>query len=251
MTLFDTTLNIDITADYMRVIKDNIAAHPRSQQKRIGPSEIGIECDRRILHKLNGDDQPNRGTTPWKPAIGTAMHSQLEEWFNTDNTNEDPMVRWYIEQEVTVGLINGTPITGHSDLFDTYTGTVIDHKLVGTSMLTKYRSHGPSTQYRKQAHLYGAGFTNMGIQVNQVMIAFLPREAELGKAYLWVEKFDPQVAADALARATRLDQLRLALGIDTALALFPACDDMWCDWCKTEQAAKKRAAAPNLFEAPN
>lgn len=238
---------------YLGVIRDSITRHPRSQQKRIGPSEIGKPCDRWILHKLNGDGEPDRGPA-WKPAIGTAVHDQLERWFDAANTpNETGDVtnwEWVTEQQVTVGTIGGTSITGHSDLFHVPTGTVIDHKVVGPNQLTKYRIHGPSEQYRVQAHLYGKGFTDDGGwgPCRTVAIAFLPRDGELQNAVFWSEPYNPHLAGEAMLRANRLNLLLQVAGIDGALAASSLCDDQWCTWCKTEKRAQHRAAGGSLFD---
>lgn len=236
---------------YLGVIKDGITRHPRSLQKRIGPSEIGRPCDRWILHKLNGDGEPDRGPA-WKPAVGTAVHDQLERWFNAANRGGAVLehMEWVTEWEVTVGQIGGEDITGHSDLFHVPTGTVIDHKVVGPKQLSKYRLHGPSQQYRVQAHLYGRGFTTDGGwgPCRTVAIAFLPRDGELSGAYFWSEPHDPHLAAEAMNRANRLYTMLTVVGIDAALAASPLCDDEWCTWCRAEKRAQQRAAGGSLFD---
>jgi hypothetical protein len=236
---------------YLGVIKDGITRHPRSLQKRIGPSEIGRPCDRWILHKLNGDGEPDRGPA-WKPAVGTAVHDQLERWFDAANRGggEVDRTEWVTEWEVTVGQIGGVDITGHSDLYHVPTGTVIDHKVVGPKQLSKYRLHGPSQQYRVQAHLYGAGFTRDGGwgPCRDVAIAFLPRDGELANTVFWSEPFNPHLAAEAMLRANRLHTMLTVVGIDAALAASPLCDDEWCTWCRKEKRAAQRAAGGSLFD---
>lgn len=236
---------------YLGVIKDGITRHPRSLQKRIGPSEIGRPCDRWILHKLNGDGEPDRGPA-WKPAVGTAVHDQLERWFDAANRHggEVERVEWVTEWSVNVGQIGGQDTPGHSDLFHVPTGTVIDHKIVGPKQLSKYRLHGPSQQYRVQAHLYGKGFTDDGGwgPCRHVAIAFLPRDGELSGAYFWSEPYNPHLAAEALQRANRLWTMLTVVGIDAALAASPLCDDQWCTWCKTEKREAHRAAGGSLFD---
>lgn len=235
---------------YFNAIKAGINAHPRSAQKRIGPSEIGRPCDRWILRKLNGDEEPDRGVA-WKPAIGTAMHDQLERWFDAANFGGGDMqaTEWVTEWEVTVGQIGGTNITGHSDLFHVPTGSVIDHKVVGDRQLRKYRLHGPSEQYRVQAHLYGTGFNNDGGWgvCRNVAIAFLPRDGELSQAYFWTEPHNPHIAAEAMNRANRLHTLLTVAGIDGALNASPVCDDQWCFWCRADKRSANRAAGASLF----
>lgn len=236
---------------YLGVIKEGITRHPRSLQKRIGPSEIGKPCDRWILHKLNGDGEPDRGPA-WKPAVGTAVHDQLERWFDAANRGGGDVdhTEWVTEWEVVVGQIGGVDIPGHSDLFHVPTGTVIDHKIVGPKQLSKYRLHGPSQQYRVQAHLYGKGFSDDGGwgPCREVAIAFLPRDGELSGAYFWSEPHDLHLAAEAMNRANRLWTMLQVVGIKAALAASPLCDDEWCTWCRTERRAQQRAAGGSLFD---
>jgi hypothetical protein len=236
---------------YLGVIKDGITRHPRSLQTRIGPSEIGRPCDRWILHKLNGDGEPDRGPA-WKPAVGTAVHAQLEVWFDAANRGggEVDRTEWITEWQVTVGQIGGQDITGHSDLFHVPTGTVIDHKIVGPKQIAKYRLHGPSEQYRVQAHLYAKGFTDDGGwgPARTVAIAFLPRDGELSNTVFWSEPYDPHIAFNAMTRANRLHTMLQIVGIDRALAASPLCDDQWCTWCRAEKRQAVRAAGGSLFD---
>lgn len=241
----------DVHALALEVVENAIAAHPRSHQKMIGPSEIGLECDRRILYKLAQVPEPPRPPA-WKPAVGTACHSQMEEWFdalipNGDLTNAD----WISEWQVTVGMLgagtDAVPITGHSDLYHRPTGTVIDFKFVGSRQLTKYRLHGPSLQYKTQAMLYAKGFTESGgwEPARQVAIWFLPRDGELGQAYWWQEPYNPHLAQEALNRLNSLYGLLQIVGLEAALAAKPLCDDDWCPWCRRERPAPERR---NVFE---
>lgn len=232
------------------VVVNAISQHPRSLQTRIGPSEIGKPCDRWILHKLNGDGEPDRGPA-WKPAIGTAMHAQLEEWFTAANFagGEIGAMEWISEWEITVGQIGDTKITGHADLFHVPTGTVIDFKVIGPKQLAKYRLQGPSEQYRVQINLYAKGFTDDGGwgPARRTAIWFLPRDGELNQAYWWEEAYDPHLAVEAMNRANRLHTMLTVVGIDAALAASPLCDDPWCTWCRAEKRALSRAAGGSLF----
>lgn len=232
--------------DTFDVVKDELtdeilhamAAQPRSQQKRIGPSELGMECTRRLIHKLAGHDEPE-GAPPWLPYIGTAMHAQLADWFTTGAVGamqwEPPNQRYLVEQTVTVGDVNGEPITGSADLYDQLARWVIDWKIVGDSRLKLYRAKGPGQQYRTQVHLYCRGFANAGHQPQGGIIAFLPRNGALSGAYFWHEPYDESVAVQALSRATGLAQLIDLFGVDAVLERYPACKDEWCPWCPTRR----------------
>lgn len=246
---------------YKQVIADAITNHPRSLQRKIGPSEIGVECDRRIAYKLL--DIPERPQSPaWLPTVGTAVHAWLEEEFDQAATAQHIATNggpeeWLTERRVTTGFVPEIGfIDGSCDLFHRPTGTVIDHKIIGPTPLKKYRAHGPSHQYRAQAHLYGQGYANAGHIVRRVMIAFLPRNGQLSDAYLWSEPWDPQIAADAMARLTRISAAVAAAGPQLLPAL-PTADAhcAHCPWLRLRGddltlGCPGHAGAPGLTHTP-
>lgn len=235
---------------YLDVIVDSIVNQPRSLQKRIGPSELGQDCRRAILHRLAGERPPKRADVPWKPTIGTAVHDYLERVFDAVSAeNGSQPGRYLTEETVPVGTLGFEEITGSTDLYDTWGYTVLDHKIIGKSSMTKYRAHGPSEQYRRQAHLYGQGWADEGWRVDLVMIAFLPREGELTDTYLWSEPYNPRIAWETMQRAEQLDQLRKTLGLEGALALYERCTDRFCDWCNTGTRFTPQKPAASLSEA--
>lgn len=204
---------------------------PRSLQKKIGPSEMGIECSRAILHKLAFTPEPARGPA-WKPQVGTALHDQQERWFQAaaaKGAAEEN--RWLCEQSVVVGQIGGEDHKGSTDLFDSWGHAVGDWKFVGQSMLKHYKSKGPSQQYRTQAHLYGRGWALEGWKVDLVMIFFIPRDGELTDSLVWSEPYDESVALNALSRMNQLNGLLQAIGLEQALSLYPECEGRFCPWC--------------------
>lgn len=208
----------DAWAEYRATIEAAIDAQPRSQQVRIGPSEIGTPCDRCLVHKLAGTPEIDTDA-PWLPFIGTATHAHLEDIFMAANGEK---VRYLLEATVSVGTIGGVDITGHADLFDLELHRVGDWKIVGKTTLDRTRRHGPSATYRTQAHLYGRGFVRRGLPVKTVSIFFLPRNApSLRDALVWEEPYDEQVALDSLARADMFAAGISALGADAVLASMP------------------------------
>jgi len=218
--------------EYVDVIARTIANHPRSKQVRIGPSEVGQACARRLGYKLAGF--PEREQPPnWKATIGTAVHSWLEDAFGQDNrrcARAGGPDRWATETRVTVGATATLgKISGSCDLYDRVTGTVLDHKIVGPSQLKHYRASGPSAQYRTQAHLYGRGLHLLGLPVETVAICFLPRNGDISEAYLWHESWDEQVALDGL---DRLEGIAVAINFagTAALAALPTAP-VWCRNC--------------------
>ena len=201
------------------VLEQGIANDPRSQQTRIGPSEIGDPCDRCLVSKLAG--VPEARDTAWLPFIGTATHAAIADIFAAANSPLEH-VRWLIETTVSVGHVDGVDITGHADLYDAWTATVWDWKIVGATTLRQAKATGPSDVYRIQRHLYGRGFTRRGLPVRHVGIAYLPRNAvTLSDAVIDVEPYDEQVAVTALARADMFAAAIRTFGADTVLASVP------------------------------
>lgn len=227
------TLTADHTrTDYLAAVRTAIVEHPRSQQVALGPSEIGISCSRRLGYKLLHYPEPDQ--VNWKATVGTAGHAWLETVFDADNLRQATQLggqeRWLIETalDVATSPTLGT-ISGHCDLYDRLTGTVVDHKFVGPAMLKGYRSKGPSAQYRTQAHLYGLGWAYKKMPVTTVSIMFLPRNGELADAHFWSEPWQPQIALDALNRVEGI-ALAVKLRGAEALTILPTADN-YCGNC--------------------
>ena len=70
--------------ELMHVIEDAIVNHPRSLQKRIGPSEVGHPCPRRIAYTLLGAGPFNPfPDVPWLAAyllVGAALVMSIPGW---------------------------------------------------------------------------------------------------------------------------------------------------------------------------
>lgn len=219
--------------ELLHTIREAIHGNPRSQQTRIGPSELGVPCDRWMSHKLRGTGPVNDRHAPWLPTIGTAVHTWLEDVFSLANLpaiHAGRPPRWMIEQKVSIGAIGGQDITGHCDVYDTVTASVIDWKVVGKTRLDTYRRKGPGEQYRVQGHAYGRGWQRRGLPVDTVHIVFLPRNGELSETVWWYEPYDEQVAVAALARAEAIAMANAALG-DAAPAAMSTVDHN-CGYCE-------------------
>lgn len=179
-------------------------SRPRTQQTRIGPSEIGEPCARKLAYKLSGLPAPeDGGSDPWYAIIGTAVHTWLSEALEHQNDlarerGEDPP--WLIEQRVALR----DDLDGTMDGFKIPAGLALDHKVVGKTTHTKVKRHGPPEVYRGQIHGYGLGAARAGLPVQRVAIAFYPRTTDLRDLYVWSEPFDPTVALRALERVDRI-----------------------------------------------
>lgn len=227
-----------VLTDIFGIISDALTNDPRSKQTRIGPSEMGNPCDRRIGYHLAGITKANKrgNQVAWKPAIGTAVHSMFADIFSRDelarfnaDTNADP--RWYVEDRLNVGSINDTDIDGSCDLFDAWTGGVIDWKFTTRNMIReKYRPHGPGDQYRTQAHLYGRGWQRRGFTPRWVAIVFMTRDGEFTDRHVWHENYDEQIALNALDRVASIGNALQALGPDFVIPTLPA-TEAHCNYC--------------------
>jgi len=233
-----------LTQELMNAIVDAIVNSERSLQLLPGPSELGSPCSRLLGYKMLGI--PERVRVPnWKATVGTGTHLWMETAFDRYNLANAQFLngqeRFYIETRVNVGEVNGVPITGSCDVYDRVTGTVVDWKTCGPTILEKRRRKGPGQQYRIQAHLYGRGWQRAGLPVTRVMIVFFPRNGELDDAHVWSEPYDEQIAIDALQRVEGIDHATRALGT-AALELLPT-DNVYCSTC-----AYFKAKSTNLEE---
>lgn len=105
------------------MIRHGSRVMPRSQQKALGPSEVGHPCPRKLAYGLMDEPGEPGFSDPLPSLIGTAFHSWLE-WAAPQHNELLGRERWLPETKVTVR----EGLSGTCDLFDTDTGTVIDHK---------------------------------------------------------------------------------------------------------------------------
>lgn len=232
-----------------KTIHDSITQAPRSLQAAIGPSEIGNACVHCLAARLAG--WPKTGDAAWLPWIGTAVHTQLENTFMAAR----PAGRWRAETRVTVGHIDGRPVTGSNDLVDLHQMVTVDWKIVGASTLTKARAGQVSNTYLVQQMLYARGWHNQGVPIEHVLIAFLPRNAvSLSSAVWWAHPYDEQIATGALDRATAIARALKAFPSvaerDAWISTLPRADTCW-DCPRYPDAPKGRRRhdpAPSLLD---
>jgi hypothetical protein len=252
----------ELRALLLEVVEEGIAAHPRSAQAEIGPSEVGDPCARKLAHKFAGT--PRREQPPmWRAAVGTSIDAQLKDWCHA--WNEAHGTRFLTDVKVYVGdLYPGRPVTGHLDVLDLWTATVVDVKAPGPTTMKKHKTAtgGPERDptYRRQKHLYGLGVRNAGFPAEWVAILRLPTAGELRDAIWTYERLDVELARSALVRAGGIAQTVAALGAD-AVPLFEA-SESFCFGCPfmaphttdlrtgcpgTEAAQARRATPPAVL----
>ena len=227
----DTDVDPDtVFEDMLAVIRRSIAAHPRSAQREIGPSELGHPCTRWLAYKLANAPTVNTAVS-WRTAVGVAVHNTLSDVFHADNDNYD-QPRWWTENKVHVGRVEGPDgyeIYGSCDTYELFSALVTDWKIVAKTTLTDARRNGPDHKYRVQGHAYGRGWTRRGLPVRNVSVAFLPASGELEESVFWHEPYNEQIVLDALTKVNAVNQLVTQVGVAAATVLPTA--EHYCTRC--------------------
>lgn len=221
--------------EVLYLLRQAMQGQPRSQQKAIGPSEVGTPCPRKLAAKL-GQLPPVQSRPSWPAMVGTQLHGMMQSILikaNTEWCHAHPRVRWVTEKRVTCGEINGTPLTGTLDCFDTGTGMVIDWKFPGASTVKTMRakrSVGPT--YNIQRHLYGRGMAAEGRRVETVAVLAIPTTGDIDQAYFDAVPYDEGIAVKALERASSVARLISTVpGGAPAVAAMSAPVEDHCTWC--------------------
>lgn len=224
------TVTHPLAADIRSVVHAAYRATPRHQQTRLGPSQIGEPCARRLAYGLMHHPAHNESADPWPSIVGTAVHSWLADAFDAANRALG-RIRYLVEQRVEVR----PGLEGSCDLYDYDTRTIIDHKVLGTTTLAALKQHGPGAGYRSQVHLYGVGIARLGLPVRHVAIAAYPRGGLLSGLHVWTEPWNPQIAQAALARHDLILETVLALDVDQypdRYRLVPRTPGHHCTYCR-------------------
>lgn len=187
----EDSFRVSLRTEILEAVVHHERHRPRSLQLRLGPSEVGTPCARRLAFGATGTKEKgsNKYTEVMPSMIGTAMHAQMEKVMELQNQILG-RERWHTEIKVL------EPVAGTCDLYDEDTETVVDWKFLGKATYSKYSTKGPNDEYRKQVHLYGLGIENMGYKVKNVSIMMFNRNGRLRDAHLWMEPFDRQLALD-------------------------------------------------------
>jgi hypothetical protein len=177
-------------SELRRVVTEHAARAPRSLQLHLGPSELGVECDRQVAGKMAGLPVTNHVMDPWPSIVGTAVHAWLADCFTAANQRSG-VLRFVAEQRV----VPHDNHPGTADLYDAVEQTVVDHKCLGETSMAKVRAAGgPPRKYVVQLLLYGAGVRRLGLPVRRVALAAYPRTASsLDGLYVWER---PHTSAD-------------------------------------------------------
>ena len=172
-------------ADIRRAWLEEAAQDPRTLQDHLGPSELGVECDRQVAGKLAALPWTNHVVDPWPSIRGRALHVHAADRVFPGDNQRTGVLRWVTEQRVTPHPDH----PGTADLYDAVELAVVDHKFLGESSMAKIRKD-PPRKYRGQLMLYGLGYARLGLPVRRIAIAAYPATAgSLDGLYVHEEAF--------------------------------------------------------------
>lgn len=197
-------LAADLKAELMTIVRWDTEFAPRSKQVRLGPSDLGATCDRRLAYKIAGL-QGNHQGDPLPAYIGSAVHTKLEE--SIRRYAQQHGGAWLIEEKVVVDPL----IRGSADLVRA--PLVVDIKTAGKTMMDKVKKEGPPEKYLTQINLYAKGLRDAGHDITQVAFLFVPREGWLTSTYAWAAPYDETIARRALVRTYALARKLTEMGI--------------------------------------
>jgi PD-(D/E)XK nuclease superfamily len=215
------------------------ARSPRSLQANIGPSEVGNPCNRQVAYRLAAIPEVNNRQDPWAAVIGTSIHAWLQRAV-IDWTEAGGAGMYVTETELDLGGL----ITGHCDLYDAETASVIDWKTVGPNMLKDVEAGRIPDGYKIQTHLYGYMFKQLDLPVKRVCLVFLPRASSLNRLRVWSAIYDESVATTALNRVygiahkvMEMDLLKESNGYRWAeVPAIPGDHCGFCPWFEAHRA---------------
>jgi hypothetical protein len=194
---------------------------PRSQQRAVGPSELGMGCSRQIAYRLAGTVPVNMTVDPLAAVVGRAMHTWMAQLFAALG----PPGRYLVEHAITFRGVPGT-----LDLYDRRNRTVIDWKFPRKAKVNRMRASGPPRHYIWQGQVYAAGLAAAGEAPVRIAVVYLPVDGTLADALAFAWPVAPLVAEEAV---DRLDTVAGQLGNDAEghPGQVPAQPSRLCPWC--------------------
>lgn len=138
---------------FLAALKQFEREKPRSQQVRLGPSELG-GCREYVRNVMVGS--PMQEPTEWPTAavVGTLLGTHLE-------TVAEKYLGAVTEVPVTTTLPNGLKVSGHADIVLVDENVVVDAK--SKDGLYDTRREGPSLENMIQVSVYALGLVQAGI----------------------------------------------------------------------------------------
>lgn len=216
----------DLKAQMMTMVRWYEEFTPRKMQMGLGPSDLGIECDRRLAYKVAGITGYNMGD-PWAAFVGSSIHTRLEmviKKYAAENGGA-----WLIEERIVVDPL----IRGRADLV--LDDMVIDIKSASPDVMKKLPDTGPRASYLPQIHAYAKGLNDHGRKITKVAFVFVPRSGRLDDMYVWADEYRPEIAEKAIRRvyafARRLKEIDILAHPDLWETVPAKPDFLWCQYC--------------------
>lgn len=207
------------------LIYEGSASMPRSQQKAIGMSEVGGQCDREIAYKLAGTTPTRFDDDPMVTIVGTGIHLVLADMFRRIDAGRG---RWLIERPVEY-----MGIPGSADAYDRRKRLLIDWKSTAKAKIRRIAKDGPPQRYIIQSQLYAQALRAIGEDPQQIAIVYLARDGGLNDLFVWPLPVDKSIADAAVARITTIKK---ELEVKNAGSFTPTPSNLcgWCDYCQPD-----------------
>lgn len=213
----------------------------RSQQRAIGPSEVGHPCERHLGYKLAGIPPSTVEGLKWAALLGTWCHGGAERAVHEENERLG-RERYLVERraQISDAIVDG----GNTDVFDLEAMEVIDWKFPGEASSAKSAKEAPQ-EYVVQGMLYGLGWHRMGYTPRTVRIFFLPRWSnKISDAHEWAAEWSEKVALDALSRLANVKAASLMITSGLAYWTELQADTtkcMFCPWLRRRRPDERQA----------
>jgi PD-(D/E)XK nuclease superfamily len=206
------------------------AKRARSQQKKLGMSELG-GCRRQAGFKVLGFEPTNpheartdKYADSREAMIGTMIHETIL-----------PQIRaMSLTAEIEVPVVlqfDGLPeIPGSSDLIDASEGLILDLKTVGGYGADFVKSRGPSKKHLWQTHGYATAAIQSGIPINSIALVYLDR-SDGQVVHVHYQDYDPHIVTDMeewWREVTSTDDPFTLPRDEKGPGLSKMCD--WCEW---------------------
>jgi hypothetical protein len=237
----------DLSPDDILHAIERFSITDRGRQVALGPSEVGMACQRCICRKLAGLEKEQL-VGSWRAQLGTYVHDNLANEFAA--RYPDQVI---VEDRLFIHAYKTFILMGSCDAFfpRNGNGSVVDWKIVGDDTLadvTKWMSElavsgedliasarrqgGKKWQYVVQGMLYALGWLLRGYNPTECVIMFLPANKGSVTRYAVPVRyqFDVTVAAEALGKIERYIDSAEELGWEAVLRQTPPAK--WCLSCK-------------------
>jgi hypothetical protein len=241
-------------AEIKQIIHRQASRAPRSVQRHLGPSELGVVCERQPVWKLAGEKATNHVADPWPSILGTAAHAWLAQAMQDEN-DRIGVLRFLAELPVAPHPMH----RGTTDLYDALEQACCDWKVLGPTSMAKIMSPaGPPRRYRVQLLLYWLGIIRMGLPARRVVLIALPRTAaSLDSMYVWELQPGPDdvaligsVLADTARRRETAALVRAGVMPAEAVPFTPDSDECYfCPFYRPQAARDNDGGCPGAVSA--